>query len=50
MNFGIHKVNEHSASANLDFSKVKSIIIPEGNVSKITISNNIVWKKPDEKF
>lgn len=32
----------------MDFSKVKSIIIPEGSVSKITISNNIVWKKPDE--
>lgn len=31
----------------IDFSNVKSIIIPEGNVSKITISNNIVWKKPD---
>ena len=48
MDFGIHKVNEHSASANLDFSKVKSITIPEGSVSKITISNKIVWKKPDE--
>lgn len=32
----------------IDFSNVKSVIIPEGNVSKITISNNIVWKKPDE--
>lgn len=32
----------------MDFSKVKSLTIPEGSVSKITISNNIVWKKPDE--
>ena len=47
MDFGIHKVNEHSASANLDFSKVKSITIPEGSVSKITISNKIVWQKID---
>lgn len=47
MDFGIHKVNEHSASANLDFSKVKSITIPEGSVSKITISNKIVWQKGD---
>ena len=47
MDFGIHKMNEHSASTNLDFSKVKSINIPEGSVSKITISNNIVWQKND---
>ena len=47
MDFGIHKVNEHSASANLDFSKVKSLTIPEGSVSKITISNQIVWQKID---
>ena len=47
MDFGIHKVNEHSASANLDFSKVKSLTIPEGSVSKITISNKIVWQKND---
>ena len=33
--------------ANLDFSKVKSITIPEGSVSKITISNKIVWQKGD---
>lgn len=32
----------------INFSNVKSVVIPEGNVSKITISNNIVWKKPDE--
>ena len=31
----------------MDFSKVKSITIPEGSVSKITISNNIVWQKID---
>lgn len=31
----------------IDFSKVKSITIPEGSVSKITISNKIVWKKAD---
>lgn len=31
----------------MDFSKVKSIIIPEGSVSKITISNKIVWQKID---
>ena len=47
IDFGIHKVNEHSASTNLDFSKVKSINIPEGSVSKITISNKIVWQKID---
>lgn len=47
IDFGIHKVNEHSASANLDFSKVKSINIPEGSVSKITISNKIVWQKAE---
>ena len=29
----------------MDFSKVKSITIPEGSVSKITISNKIVWQK-----
>ena len=31
----------------MDFSKVKSITIPEGSVSKITISNKIVWQKID---
>lgn len=31
----------------IDFSKVKSITIPEGSVSKITISNKIVWQKID---
>ena len=31
----------------INFSKVKSITIPEGSVSKITISNNIVWQKND---
>ena len=31
----------------INFSKVKSINIPEGSVSKITISNNIVWQKID---
>ena len=31
----------------MDFSKVKSITIPEGSVSKITISNKIVWQKGD---
>lgn len=29
----------------MDFSKVKSITIPEGSVSKITISNKVVWQK-----
>ena len=29
----------------MDFSKVKSVTIPEGSVSKITISNKIVWQK-----
>lgn len=29
----------------IDFSKVKTLTIPEGSVSKITISNNIVWQK-----
>lgn len=31
----------------INFSNVKSIVIPEGNVSKITISNKIVWQKID---
>lgn len=31
----------------INFSKVKSITIPEGSVSKITISNKIVWQKID---
>ena len=31
----------------MDFSKVKSITIPEGSVSKIAISNKIVWQKND---
>ena len=31
----------------MDFSKVKSITIPEGSVSKITITNKIVWQKND---
>lgn len=31
----------------MNFSKVKSINIPEGSVSKITISNKIVWQKID---
>ena len=31
----------------INFSKVKSITIPEGSVSKITISNKIVWQKND---
>ena len=31
----------------MDFSKVKSITIPEGSVSKITISNKIGWQKGD---
>lgn len=31
----------------IDFSKVKSLTIPEGSVSKITISNKIVWQKID---
>ena len=31
----------------MDFSKVKSLTIPEGSVSKITISNKIVWQKAD---
>ena len=29
----------------INFSNVKSITIPEGSVSKITISNKIVWQK-----
>ena len=31
----------------MDFSKVKSLTIREGSVSKITISNKIVWQKGD---
>ena len=31
----------------INFSKVKSLTIPEGSVSKITISNKIVWQKND---
>lgn len=29
----------------MEFSKVKSITIPQGSVSKITISNKVVWQK-----
>nr|DAK51862.1 MAG TPA: hypothetical protein [Bacteriophage sp.] len=31
----------------MDFSKVKTLTIPEGSASKITISNKIVWQKAD---
>ena len=31
----------------MDFSKVKTLTIPEGSVSKITLSNKIVWQKGD---
>lgn len=31
----------------INFSKVKTLTIPEGSVSKITISNKIVWQKAD---
>lgn len=31
----------------MDFSKVKTLTIPQGSVSKITISNKIVWQKAD---
>lgn len=31
----------------MDFSKVKTLTIPEGSVSKITISNKIVWQKAE---
>lgn len=32
----------------MDFSKIKSIIIPEGAVSKIVAGSNIIWEKVKE--
>ena len=32
----------------MDFSKVKKLVIPEGEVQSITIADNVVWTKPQE--
>lgn len=32
----------------MDFSKVKSLTIPEGNVVKITSGDVVLWTKPKE--
>ena len=32
----------------MDFSKVKSLTIPEGNVVKIMSGNVVLWTKPKE--
>ena len=32
----------------MDFSKVKSLTIPEGGVTKITSGNVVLWTKPKE--
>ena len=32
----------------MDFSKVKSLTIPEGNVVKIMSGNVVLWTKPEE--
>ena len=32
----------------MDFSKVKSLTIPEGNVVKIVSGNVVLWTKPKE--
>ena len=33
----------------MDFSKVKKLVIPEGEVQSITIADKVVWTKPEEK-
>ena len=32
----------------MDFSKVKKLVIPEGEVQSITIDDKVVWTKPQE--
>ena len=32
----------------MDFSKVKSLTIPEGNVVKVVSGNVVLWTKPKE--
>lgn len=32
----------------MDFSKVKKLVIPEGEVKSITIADKVVWTKPQE--
>ena len=32
----------------MDFSKVKKLVIPEGEVQSITIADKVVWTKPQE--
>ena len=33
----------------MDFSKVKKLVIPEGEVQSITIADKVVWTKPLDK-
>ena len=33
----------------MDFSKVKKLVIPEGEVKSITIADKVVWTKPQDK-
>lgn len=33
----------------MDFSKVKKLVIPEGEVQSITIADKVVWTKPEDK-
>ena len=33
----------------MDFSKVKKLVIPEGEVQSITIADKVVWTKPQDK-
>jgi hypothetical protein len=34
----------------MDFSKAKSIFIPEGEVAKISIGNQILWQKQTKPY
>lgn len=33
----------------MDFSQVKKLVIPEGEVQSITIADKVVWTKPEDK-
>lgn len=37
-------------TSNLDFSGVKGIVIPEGNVYKIELSGTVLWKRPAKNW
>lgn len=34
----------------MDFSKAKSIVIPEGEVAKISIGNQVLWQKQTKPY